>query len=71
MNAGLMRDGSFPSASVICSIPGTRNGCDIMLYGKLGFKQLEVTNDSRLAAGEPGRAAVTKVPVLLLDREYR
>lgn len=41
-----------------------------MLYGKFGFKQLEVTNDSLLASGDPGRGAVTKVPVLLLDSEY-
>lgn len=67
MNAGRRSEGNLLRASVICSIPGTRNGWEMMLYGKLGFKQLEVTNDSRLAAGEPGRGAVTKLPVFLLE----
>jgi hypothetical protein len=41
-----------------------------MLYGKFGFMQLEVTNDNLFAAGDPGRGAVIKLPVLLLDSEY-
>ncbi len=32
--------------------------------------QLDVTKDSRFAAGDPGRGAVIKLPVLLLEREY-
>lgn len=32
--------------------------------------QLDVTKDSLFAAGDPGRGAVTKLPVLLLDSEY-
>lgn len=41
-----------------------------MLYGKFGFMQLDVTKASLFAAGDPGRGAVIKLPVLLLDSEY-
>ena len=70
MNDGRRSLGNFASASVICSIPGILNGCERILYGKFGLMQLEVTNESLLAAGEPGLGAVTKAPVLLLDNEY-
>lgn len=71
MKAGLRSAGSLASASVICSIPGTRSGWDTMLYGKFGFKQLDVTKDILFASGDPGRGDVTKLPVLLFDSEYR
>lgn len=70
MKAGRRSAGSFPSASVICSIPGIFKGCERTLYGKFGLMQLDVTKDSRFAAGDPGRGAVIKLPVLLLDNEY-
>lgn len=69
MNTGRSSSGSLASVSVIVSMPGIRSECESGLYGKFCFIQLDVTKASLLAGSVPGRGAVTKVPVCLLDRE--